>query len=209
MSDPSTSPTSTPSFQTVELPVCAAGALPLNEHEHEERRVRGDLLLSLPDTNRAGVQKWEEYCAKLQPMAQLYRYFVVDSDLRSKPWYKLPPKVYYGFGLKSDRLYAIQHNLVTKADISEGNLQSRGRMHAKAWMDARAHLKKVTRAARLHLRFPVHTEHEVLLALYSNWSKDYEEMSLEHEQIVVEELKKRLGLAANTMPMWYFDADEE
>lgn len=82
-------------------------------------------------------------------------------------------------------------------------------MFAKAWWNAQRRLQRVTRAAYLHLCFPVHTEHNILLALYSNWSKEDEEMSEEHEQIVLEALKRELDLPLDEMPMWYSDVDEE
>lgn len=68
-------------------------------------------------------------------------------------------------------------------------------------------MKKVSHAARLHLRYPIHPKHDIVVALYDNYSKEDEEMSEEHERIVLA-WRKALGLPPDEMPLWYFEIEE-
>lgn len=142
-------------------------------------------------------------------MAQLEPVFFVDTTLRHSTWYQYPVRLCFGFGLDSDLLvdYALKQNITDERALSEVTIGQQGRTHTRAVFEAQKRLKKVTRAARHHLRIPIHLEYGVALALYDNWSKEDEGMSEEHEKIVLDSLKKELGFSPDLAPMWYFEME--
>lgn len=149
------------------------------------------------------------YCAEREPTPQLDPAFVVDHNLARNPHWHGPIVLCFGFGIDSERLvdYALKHNLTTLDKQFSGPVERQGRMRARAMFDAQKHLKKNSRAARLHLRYPVHPKHDIMIALYDNYSKEHEEMSEEHERIVLDYWRNALELPEDEMPLWYFEQD--
>ncbi|EIM88656.1 uncharacterized protein STEHIDRAFT_154384 [Stereum hirsutum FP-91666 SS1] len=154
-------------------------------------------------------EAFEVYCEEREPMSQLHPAFVVDRKVATHPLWRGPIVLCFGFGIDSDLLvdYALKHGLTTQEKLSEGSFQRRGRTRASAMFDAQKHLKKKSRAARLHLRYPVHVKHDIVIALYDNYSKENEEMSEEHERIVLDYWRNALELPEDEMPLWYFEQD--
>lgn len=142
-------------------------------------------------------------------MAQLDPAFVVDHKLARNPHWRGPIVLCFGFGIDSERLvdYALKHGLTDLKKQFEGSVVSQGCMRTRAVLDAQKHLKKKSRAARLHLRYPVHPKHDIVVALYDNYSKENEEMSEEHERIVLDSWRKALGLPPDEMPLWYYEIE--
>lgn len=153
-------------------------------------------------------QGYRRSCEARRPFTQLPKALTADHDARSEVWYRGPAKLCFGFGVNSDHLidYALKHDLVDPSKLREGTPLDIGRARFWAIEAVVDYLQYISEASKLHIGFPLSTEYEYMIYLYSNYSKEDEEMDEEDEKEILDNLRRELDIPEDVPAMWFLHA---
>lgn len=118
------------------------------------------------------------------------------------PWQGYPPeKIHFGLGVTLDQIDDYVH---------KNNLHDPKRDHIIFNLDAVAeHLAELTDCPNLYWKVAFSLDHDIVLAMYDNYTQRRLEMVPEDEKEVIEIIRREIGIESEQEAMWYLSVNTE